>query len=60
MESYIKKNSIRSAINKLLRITQRIEITTLKTKAVTVRNVYKNKQIIDVSSSILNRCYSKI
>lgn len=60
MEITTKKSSIRSGINKLLRMTQRTEITKLQTSTVTVRNVYKNKQIIEVSSNIFNRCNSRI
>lgn len=60
MELLIKKPSIKASINRLLRRTQRVEITKLSTSTVTVKNVYKNKQIIDVSSSIINRCYFKI
>ena len=60
MELIIKKPSVKTSINRLLRRTQRVEITKLSTSTVTVKNVYKNKQIIDVSSSIMNRCYFKI
>lgn len=60
MQITTKKSSIRSGINKLLRMTQRTEITKLQTSTVTVRNVYKNKQIIEVSSNIFNRCNSRI
>ena len=57
---YIKETTIVGTVNKLLRKTQRIEITKLKTKTVTIRNVFKNKQIIEVASGSLNRCMSRI
>lgn len=60
MELYLKTFKVKSSLNKLLRITQRTEITKLGTSTVTVRNVYKNKQIIEVSAVTLNRCNSKI
>ena len=60
MELYIKKPSLKTVLNRIVRIAQRVEITKLSTNAVTVKNVYKNKQIIDVSSQIINRCYSRI
>lgn len=60
METYTKQNSLKSMVNALLRRTQRTEITKLHTSTVTVRNVYKNKQIINVASNVLNRCYSRI
>lgn len=60
METHIKKQTLKSIINTLLRRTQRTEITKLDTSTVTVRNVYKNKQIIDVSCNGLNRCYFRI
>lgn len=55
METYIKKQTPRTILNKLLRVTQRVDVTKLSTKTVTVRNVYKNKQIIEVSSESYNR-----
>jgi hypothetical protein len=60
MELYQKKYTIRKSINKLLRITQRVEITRLPTKTVTVKNVYKNKQIIEVVGCYENRFNQKI
>ena len=60
METYIKTNSLKLYANRLLRKTQRIEITKLSTNTVTIRNVYKNKQIIDVASNGLNRCFFRI
>jgi len=60
MNLYIKKNTAISAINRILRKTQRVEITKLNTNTVTIRNVFKNKQIIIVSSGSLNRCMFRI
>jgi hypothetical protein len=60
MEKYTQKSSFRSKLNKLLRRTQRTEITQLGTNTVTIRNVYKNKHIIEVSSTIFSRCNSRI
>jgi hypothetical protein len=60
MELKIKKTTLRDTLNKALRIAKRIEITKLSTSTVTVRNVYKNKQIIDVSTLVLNRCSFRI
>jgi len=60
METYIKPNSLKYFANRLLRKTQRTEITKLQTNTVTIRNVYKNKQIIEVACSGLNRCFSRI
>jgi hypothetical protein len=60
METYIKKPSLKSFANRLLRKAQRAEVTKLQTNTVTIRNVYKNKQIIEVACSGLNRCFSKI
>jgi hypothetical protein len=57
MELTTRKTTVRSLLNKILRMTQRVEITKLSTKTLTVRNVYKNKQIIQVESSIFDRCY---
>ena len=57
---YIKQPTVKALLNRLLRRTQRTEITQLGTNTVTVRNVYKNKQIIDVASSNLNRCNYRI
>jgi hypothetical protein len=60
METYTKQNSLKQFANTLLRKTQRTEITKLQTNTVTIRNVYKNKQIIDVACSGLNRCFFRI
>jgi len=60
METYTKQNSLKLYANRLLRITQRTEITKLSTNTVTIRNVYKNKQIIEVACNGLNRCFSRI
>jgi len=60
METYIKPSSLRSLANRFLRMTQRTEVTKLSTNTVTIRNVYKNKQIIEVACNGLNRCFSKI
>lgn len=57
MELIIKKPTLRNSLNKVLRITQRTEVTKLSTKTVTIRNVYKNKQIINVAGAIYDRCY---
>lgn len=57
---YIKKYNLRKSLNKLFRVTQRVEITKLQTKVVTVRNVYKNKQIIEVSASVLTKLNRRI
>jgi hypothetical protein len=60
MNLRIKKSSLKNSLNTLLRRTQRVEVTKLATSTVTVRNVYKNKQIIEVSVSGLNRCFFRI
>ncbi|TDD77161.1 hypothetical protein [Flavobacterium caseinilyticum] len=60
MEKLVKKSSLRSGLNRFFRMTQRIEITKLPTNTVTVRNVYKNKQIIEVTSDTFARFNSRI
>lgn len=55
-----RKKTIKTVLNTLLRRSQRNEITKLPTKVLTVREVYKNKQIIQVSASCYNRCLIKI
>jgi hypothetical protein len=60
MELYVKNHSLRKYLNKLVRITQRVEVTQLQTKTVTVKNVYKNKQIIEVVGYVGNRFNNKI
>ena len=57
---YIKEKTTMWTVNRLLRKTQRVEITKLNTNTVTIRNVFKNKQIIEVSSGSLNRCTFRI
>jgi len=57
---YVRKPTVKRTLNKALRITQRTEVTKLLTSTVTIRNVYKNKQIIEVSSNILPRCLSPL
>lgn len=58
--TYVKQPSVLGLLNKLTRRAQRIEITKLQTKTVTIKNVYKNKQTIDVHTQALNRCLSRI
>jgi len=60
MELLIKEKTTIGRLNKILRKTQRVEITKLTTNTVTIRNVFKNKQIIEVSSGSLNRCMFRI
>ena len=59
MKLIVKKQTLRLLLNTLLRKTQRIEVTKLSTSVLTVKNVYKNKQIIEVSGNF-NRCYLPI
>lgn len=60
MNTYIKKSSFRTMVNAILRIAQRIEVTKLSTRIVTIKSVYKNKQLIEVKCNSLPRCTSKI
>lgn len=60
METYIRIGSFRKTLNQLFRRTKYIDVTKLTTKVVTVRNAYKNKQIIDVSANIHHRFNQKI
>jgi hypothetical protein len=60
MNLYIRKPTVKRTLNKALRITQRTEVTKLSTRTVTIRNCYKNKQIIEVASDSITRCLSPI
>jgi hypothetical protein len=43
-------------LNKLVRRPQRIEVTTVTPDITTIREVFKNKQVITVASNIADRC----
>jgi len=60
MNTIFRKKDLKTVLNTLLRQPKRTEITKLPTKVLTVREVYKNKQIITVSATCLNRCTMKI
>lgn len=60
MQTKFRKKDLKTVLNTIVRRTQRTEITKLPTKVLTVREVYKNKQIITVSATCLNRCMMRI
>jgi hypothetical protein len=43
-------------LNRLVRRPQRIEVTTVTPDITTIREVFKNKQVITVASNIADRC----
>jgi hypothetical protein len=60
METFIKKPSLKSAINNIVRRTQRVAVNTV-TKNVTVqREIYANKEIITVFANIDLRFMGRI
>ncbi len=60
MELIIKKPTLRTRINKFVRISQRVEITKVSENATVVIHKYKNKSVIEVASSIEQRFLNKI
>ena len=60
MNSYIEKSGIKMTLNKAFRTPQRSENTHLKTGITTVKQVFKNKQIIVVVGLTADRYASKI
>jgi len=60
MNSYIEKSGVKMILNKAFRQPQRIENTKLITGITTVRQVFKNKQIIEVIGVTADRFVSKI
>lgn len=60
MNSYIEKSGIKMTLNKAFRTPQRSENTHLKTGITTVKQVFKNKQIIEVIGVTADRYASKI
>jgi hypothetical protein len=43
-------------LNRLVRRPQRVEVTTVTPDITTIREVFKNKQVITVASNIADRC----
>lgn len=53
----IKSNTTaRGLLNRLVRRPQRIEVTTVTPDITTIRETFKNKQVITVASNIADRC----
>ena len=53
----IKSNTTaRGLLNRLVRRPQRVEVTTVTPDISTIREVFKNKQVITVASNIADRC----
>lgn len=53
----IKSNTTATGLlNRLVRRPQRIEVTTVTSDITTIREVFKNKQVITVASNIADRC----
>lgn len=60
MQKVVKKTSLKSIVNRVVRRTQRVVIHTVNKDVTVQREIYANKEIITVFANIDTRCLGRI